>query len=501
MTAQIVYIGAPARGSERHPSMPPMATRRKNHHSVPDSVLEYADQRFARCYDVKRESLEAALQGAGNPVDFLRNSQYPAFEFPVKSQFTNWRSEQMAWRTACVLMDQSHHMSNLFISGPDALRFLERYGVNTFQGFRPGMAKQYLSVNEDGWVVGDGILFYLEEQLLDLVSLSSACNWVQFHAQASGYEVSAQRDDNSNRRTGAPRFYRYEIQGPQALALVEALVGGPAPQVKFFHMAELAIAGKRVRALRHGMAGQPGFEIFGPWEEGETVLQAILAAGERFGLKRAGAKAYSTANLESGWLPQPMTAVFGPNEKAFREWLAADAIGSLGGSMDSREISDYYVTPYDIGYGRLVKFDHDFVGRPALEKFAAKPRREKVTLLWNPDDVARVVRSQLEPGIPAKYIDFPKARYASFQMDKVLHNGKWVGISTDAGYVTNEHAMISLASVDRGLSAPGTEVRVVWGENPNSRKPSVEPHRQVEIRATVAPVPFAQVTRESYRVS
>jgi vanillate/3-O-methylgallate O-demethylase len=42
-------------------------------------------------------------------------------------------------------------------------------------------------------------------------------------------------------------------------------------------------------------------------------------------------------------------------------------------------------------------------------------------------------------------------------------------------------------------------VTVVWGEQPVSAKPGVEEHRQVEIRATVAPVPFVDFARENYR--
>jgi glycine cleavage system aminomethyltransferase T len=447
------------------------------------------------------ENLEAAIQRVGNPVELLRNSQYPAFEFPITAEFTNWRSEQMAWRETCVLMDQSHHMSNLFLKGPDALRLLSEHGVNTFAKFTPGMAKQYVAVNEDGQFVGDGILFFLDEAHFDLVANPSVINWVQFHLESGGYDATAERDDNSNRRLGPPKLYRYEIQGPNAGPLVEKLIGRSLPQVKFFSMTDLTIAGIRVRALRHGMAGQPGFEIFGPWTEGKQILETILAAGEAFGLKRAGAKAYATANLESGWIPRPMTAIFGPHEKAYRQWLRATAVGSLGGSMDSRNISDYYHTPYDIGYGRLVNLDHDFVGRKALEEIAKHPRRTKVTLAWNVEDVTSAIRSHYEPGLPAKYIEIPKARYAYFQVDKILHKGKYAGMSTDVGYITNERAFISLASIDAALSSPGTEVTVLWGEKPNSAKPAVEPHRQVEIRATVAPVPYAQVIRESYRKS
>ena len=447
------------------------------------------------------ESLETAIQRVGNPVELLRNSQYPAFEFPIAPEFTNWRSEQMAWRESCVVMDQSHHMSNLFINGPDALRLLSEHGVNTFKNFGPGMAKQYVAVNEEGYYVGDGILFCLEANSFDLVANPSVINWVEFHLERGKYDVTAERDDNSNRRQGPPKLYRYELQGPQVGPLVEKLTGRALPDVKFFHMTDLTIAGKRARALRHGMAGQPGLEIFGPWEDGKPVLEAILAAGAEFGLKRAGAKAYATANLESGWLPRPMTAIFGPNEKAYRQWLRATAVGSLGGSMDSQNITDYYHTAYDIGYGRLVNFDHDFVGRRALERVAKSPRRTKVTLVWNVDDVMSAIRSHYEPGTPAKFIEIPKARYAYFQIDKILHQGKYAGMSTDVGYITNERAFISIASINVASSTPGTEVTVLWGEKPNSTKPAVEPHRQVEIRATVAPCPYAQVIRNSYRKS
>lgn len=445
-------------------------------------------------------SLEQAINEAGSAVQFLRNSQYPAVEFPVRSEWTNWRSEQMAWRETCVLLDQSHHMSNLFISGPDAFRFLSEHGVNSFANFRPNMAKQFVAANEDGYYVGDGILFYLDEGSFDLVANATVINWIQYHLEAGRYDATYERDDNSNRRVGPPKLYRYELQGPTAAAIVADLIGRQVPEVKFFRMTELEIAGVRVRALRHGMAGQPGFELFGPWDDGERVLEAILKAGAVHGLKRGGGRCYATANLESAWIPRPMTAVFGEKEKAYREWLPANAIGSLGGSMDSPDIKDYQHTPYDIGYGHIVKFDHEFKGRDAMQEIAKRPSRRKVTLVWNVDDVLAVFRSQFEDGLPAKFIELPKSRYAFFQVDKVLNDGVYAGMSTDVGYIANERAFISLASID-GSCADGTEVAVLWGEKPNSQKPGVEPHRQVEIRATVAPAPYPRVIRDSYRKS
>jgi vanillate/3-O-methylgallate O-demethylase len=446
-------------------------------------------------------SLEAAIQKAGGAVELLRNSPYPAYEFPVNPEFTNWRAEQAAWRTSCALLDQSHHMDDLFLSGPDALKLLSDHAVNTFKNFARRSAKQYVATNDDGHMIGDAILFHMEDGRFDVVGNPSVINWLLFHLERGKYDVTAVRDENSTRRkSGPPALYRYEIQGPTAAALMQKVTNGPLPNIKFFKMHNFQIAGKKVQTLRHGMAGQPGFEMFGPWEEGEAVLNALLNAGEEFGLVRAGAKAYSTANLESGWIPKPpLTAIFGPAEKAYREWLPARSIGSLAGSMDSKAVRDYYISPFDQGLGRTVNFDHEFKGRDALKKLEQNQTRTKVTLVWNTDDVLAAIRSQYEPGLPAKSIEIPKSRYGFFQADKVMHRGIQVGISMDVGYIHNERALVSLATLNKQYCETGSEVVVLWGEDPNSRKPTVEAHRQVEIRATVAPAPYVNEIRDSYR--
>jgi glycine cleavage system aminomethyltransferase T len=448
------------------------------------------------------ESLADAIRRAGNPVDLLRNSQIRPHTFPVRAEFTNWRTEQNAWRTTCALLDQSHHMTDLYIEGPDALALLRDVGVNSCDNFAVNRAKQFVAVNDDGYLIGDAVLFRLEEDLFDLVGHPMVLDWVQFHLETGSYKAATERDDNSfDRAAGPPKVYRYELQGPTALEVLEKATAAPVPPTRFFHMAEFTIAGRRVRGLRHGMAGQPGFELFGPWEDGDAVLEALLAAGQGSGLVRAGAKAYSTANLESAWIPAPFPAIYSddPRSTAYREWLPASAMGSLAGSMDSTDVTDYYLTPYDIGYGRTVAFDHDFVGRAALEKIAQDPKRTKVTLVWNADDVAAAIGTLYRPGPGAKFIEFPKARYGLHQSDKVLRGDELVGISMDCGYIANERAMVSLAVVDGEHSEPGTEVSVVWGEQPNSAKPAVEEHLQREIRATVAPAPYVGFARDQYR--
>jgi glycine cleavage system aminomethyltransferase T len=127
------------------------------------------------------------------------------------------------------------------------------------------------------------------------------------------------------------------------------------------------------------------------------------------------------------------------------------------------------------------------------------PPRTKVTLVWNADDVTAAIGSLYRPGPGAKYIEMPKARYATHHEDKVLEDGNQVGISLDCGYLANEREMVSLATIDTALSEPGTEVSVIWGERPVSAKPAVEEHEQVQIRAVVAACPYE--ARENYRSS
>lgn len=451
---------------------------------------------------VMRESLQQALDRTGSAVDLLRDAPVASVPFHGAPEHTHWMTEQRAWRESVALLDQSHHMNDLFVSGPDALRLFRDFGVNRVDDYAVGKAKHLVTVNQDGLFIGDNILFHLETDSFDLVGQPFSVNWIEYQATTGGYDVEVHRDPPSPFRGGRPpELYRYELQGPAAMALVERLIGGPVPQVRFFHMTRLAIAGRPVRALRHGMAGQPGLELFGPWADGGAVLDAILEAGGEFGLHRVGTRAYSTANLESGWMPALVPAIYdGDGMTAFREWLPASAIGSLGGSFLSADIRDYYVSPYDLGYGRVVAFDHDFYGRDGLAARSSGPSREKVTLVWDEADVQRTIGASLRAeGAPAKFLELPKARYATHQYDTILVGDEPVGISSDCGYIANERSFVSLAIIDAERATPGTEVVVVWGEDPNTAKPGVEPHEQVRIRATVAPAPLPSFARTTYR--
>ncbi|HEX4559282.1 MAG TPA: hypothetical protein VH166_08860 [Mycobacterium sp.] len=442
------------------------------------------------------ESLEDKIQRHGNVADMLRNAPQGAYDYPMRSEHSNWRDEQRAWKQTAVMFDQSHHMTDIYFRGPDVKRLFSDLGVNSFTTFGRNKAKQFLACNYDGYVIGDSILFAFEEDEYSLVGRPVAPNWVAFHAETGEYDVEVTRDERAIANKGQRLTFRYQLNGPATQKIMEKAVGGPLPRIKFFNMGEIEIAGATIRALNHTMAGAPGLEftgleLIGPSDSAADVQQALVEAGKEFGLKLGGSRAYPTTAVESGWIPSPVPAIYtGEAMKSFRQWLPAnsfEANASIGGSFVSDNIEDYYTTPWDLGYGHMVKFDHDFIGRTALEKLADQPHRRKVWLRWNDDDTAAVILSSLfGTGEHAKYLDIPVSNYASGPHDKVLIGDRLVGLSANAGYTVNVGGWSSLAMVDEKDAVDGTEVSLVIGEEGGgSAKPTVERHVQKTVRATL----------------
>jgi vanillate/3-O-methylgallate O-demethylase len=421
----------------------------------------------------------------------------------IPPAFTNWRDEQRSWRETAVLFDQSHHMPELWLRGPDALAVLTHVGIGTFSNFTTDRAKHFIACTPRGHVVGDCIAYNLGDDGYELVSGMAVLNWVHYHAETGGYDVSVERDDPTPYNPKGKRIkYRFQLDGPNANAILGDVVDGGAPEIPFFRTARVKIAGCEVLALRHSMAGHHGAELSGPYEDMDVVRDAIVEAGKPHGILQSGTQAYFSTVFESGWIAYPLPGIYTGDElRGFREWLPGDgweANAQLGGSFYSSSIEDYYNTPWELGYGHILKFDHDFIGREALESMSDGPHRRKVTLVWNDEDVLRLYASQFGAGPRYKSVEFPTSYYGWPQCDEVRDlDGSLVGLAAHSGYSGNEGVALSLGVVDEGHAEPGTELVLVWGEpGGGSRKPHVEKHEQAEVRVTVAPAPIAAAARE-----
>ena len=433
-------------------------------------------------------SLQDKIDAAPGVLDMLRNAPVGFYQFPVPDEHTNWRDEQKAWQDTAVLFEQSFHMTDIYISGPDNLRFLSDIAINNFTVFEKMKAAQLVVVSDGGHIVGDAIVFHLQNGELHIVGKPSCGNYVEYAASHSDYDITLRKDIRVVEGGDQREMYRFQIQGPAAFDILEALNSGPLPETRFFGMCEFSISGRPVTGLRHGMASAPGLEFWGPYSDREAVLDAVMAAGESYGIRRGGGRAYSTSGPQSGWVGAVLPAVYESEEmREYRSWLPStsyEATLSVGGSYESDNIDDYYLDPWDVGYHRLIHWDHAFKGRDALFEKKDKPHRRKIWLQWHPEDVLKIQGSMLEDGPTYKYLEMPAAHYATCPYDKVLSNGKPIGMSIYAAYTMAVGGWFSIGIVNEEDIAFGKEVEIVWGESDGgTAKPTVEPHVQTTIRA------------------
>lgn len=434
--------------------------------------------------------LAGALQQAGSAVNLLWKPNSPAEVVPVvPAEFAGWRTEQRAWEDAVALLDLSHHMANILVEGPDATRLLSYCSANNYERFAVGQAKQLIAVSSDGHLIQDAIVVRLAEDRYDIIGIGTVHNWVAYHASAGNYDVKLTFDPPSSFRNGNPPEFRFQVQGPKAADLLAKLFGDQLDGIKFFHFREISLDGRKFNALRHGMAGQAGFEFFGPWEHAEAVRKAILDAGAQFGIEQVGGRAYYSAGVDSGWMATPVPAVYTQNDlEGFRQFTSLfsyEGMAPLHGSFYSPDIRDYYCTPYELGYGRSISFNHEFVGREALMALKDDVRRKKVTLIWNKDDVRRVFGADA---------DF----FLSYTKDRVEAGDQLAGISQYATFMDVAGTVHSLAVVDNAHAETGTELTLLWGQHPGSKGDGETPEFE-RIRVTVAPAPLNEVARTSYR--
>jgi vanillate/3-O-methylgallate O-demethylase len=437
-------------------------------------------------------TLQDGIDKAGSPVKLLwKPGAAPWNPEVVEPEYAGWRQEQTAWHEGVAISDLSHHMYDMVIDGPDATRLLAAVSANNYEKFAIGQAKQIVPVTREGWIVTDGILAREAEQRYTLSGVPASQHWVQYHGEKGGYDVGFSTDPSSAYRGGGdPKLFRLQVQGPLAQPLIESVFGGPLPETKFFHWTVVTLNGRSFKALRHGMAGQAGYEFIGAWQDGAYVKEALFKAGEPLGVVHVGALAYTTASVESGWIPSPTPGIYSdPELLDYRRFLPLFGIEGqrpLQGSFFSENIEDYYVTPYELGYGRLVNLGHDFIGRDALEKARDNVRWTKVTLAFDAGDVRRVFGD--DPGF-----------VLSYSRQRIETSAGLVGTTYHTASLHPYDAILALSLVTPELAVPGTEVSVVWGDHPGVGTPADADLGFPRIRATVQPAPYNEHARTAYR--
>lgn len=407
-------------------------------------------------------------------------------------EFTGWQDEQMSWKEHCYVGDWSW-LNEARIKGCDAEKFCSSLFVNTFSGFPAGTAKHGILCNHDGKVVGEGILLKCGEGDIEwqgsVKGFGPADRWIEYYFR-KGHKGATLENQT--------KLFKFQLSGPKSLYLLEKATGESLRDIQFMHFRSAAIHEVEVRLIRQGMAGEVGFEVQGAKEYHDRVYDYIIGLGKEFGLRRLGSRSAMTNHLEACFptiTHDYIPAIFSEGERDFFKAYNGDINGDISnrdnnifanfmkvkGSFDADDISAWYRSPVELGWANRIKFDHDFIGRKALETEIADPRRTIVTLEWNREDIMDVYESHFRGGRPYDYMDIPRHMWFCMYANEVLAGKELVGITTSRTYSYYFRKVLSLCTIDIEYSKPGTAVTVVWGDPGSPQKP---------IRATVARAPY-----------
>lgn len=435
---------------------------------------------------VKPDSSPHTRQHPSQPTVHALRSTTPGYH-PGWGQweYTSWQDEQMSWKSTCYVGDWSF-LWDVIVEGPDALRVFSDTCINSFAKFDIGQAKHIVQCASDGKVIGDGILMRLgHDRFITQGVPALHTSWV---LSQGGYQATWASLDRC----------KFQVSGPTAFAVCNAATeGADLAEVKFMRFVDTTIAGHPVWALRQGMAGEIGFEFHGAQEHAEDIVAEILRAGAAQGIRRLGRRTVMINHLEAAFPTGNwhfLKQSFHPELAGSGEWIREhfDTYGlasTIVGSFESDDPADYMQTPVALGWTKSIKFDHEFVGRDALEREMAAPTRRRVTLEFDSDDVIDIYASLFGDGEPYAFLDIPHAQRWVMHADKVIDgDGRTVGLSTNPGYSYFFRKVLALAYLDPSYCEPGTRLSLVWG-NPGAQ--------QRLIRVTVAPAPYKADNRRA----
>jgi vanillate/3-O-methylgallate O-demethylase len=392
-------------------------------------------------------------------------------------EYTNWLDESMSWKETCYIGDWSFLWQHRF-TGPDALRLFSDITVNSYKKFDIGQSKHAIHTNKDGKVIHEGVLTRFGEE--EFVVHGRGGFWAAFNLERGGYDAQVTKED----------WFIFQVSGPNAVKVLHALTDSrDLLEAKYMHVVPITVAGHSIYALRQGMAGEVGFELQGPKEIAQEIYNAVLEAGKDHGIRKLGGRVALINHLEACFptiATDYIPAIFDEDMAEYLEYFRAamPAFAQpayIAGSYDGQDISEYYRSPVELGWGKVVNTEHEFLGRVALTAEKAFPNRVIRTLEWNGEDVADVQASLFQEGDHYDFMEMPRDQRGFMWADRVEIDGQLVGVATSRGYSYYFRKMLSLATVDVEHSEPGTEVTVIWG---------APGHPQKAIRAIVRPAPY-----------
>jgi len=316
--------------------------------------------------------------------------EFAGWEMPV--QYRSIRAEHCAVRKSVGLFDVSH-MGQIQLTGPAAQAFCQQMTANDVERIEPCQAQYTLLLNEQGGVIDDLIVYWLEaERFLLCVNASRTAADVAWLMSRAGDGIMVEDVSDA--------YVLLALQGPRASMVLQQCTDVDLGAIKPFHFVFGEVVGVRCLVSRTGYTGEDGFELYCDATQGPALWGGLLAAGDSVSVEPVGLGARDTLRLEKGFC-------------------------LYGHELDER------TTPLEAGLGWVTKLGKGpFVGREALlRQKQAGVRRRLVGLEMVGAGIARSGHTILADG---KRIGSVTSGTYSPTLRKAIA----------LGYVSSEHADI-----------------------------------------------------------
>jgi vanillate/3-O-methylgallate O-demethylase len=378
-------------------------------------------------------------------------------------EFGGWKEEAMSITKTGYIGDWTY-LCKVHLKGSDALECLRRSTITKYGKFPIGKGKHIITVREDGKLIGEGIAFRLDEDEFLCTGGQPVSIGCMIHPEGLDVEATDVTFDE----------FCFHVQGPVSLATLEKATGENLHDLKFTFFRNSAINGRKVRIFRGGMSGELGYEVHGDVADGSVIWNAILEAGDEFGLVQMGHRTMPFNHLEA-YFPTC--------------WL--DYVPATFHADPATE-NVLFHSPIEFGWINTIDFERDFTGRDALREELEHPKKKSVMLEWNSEDVLKIYASLFDdepdsidlPALPVKISETS----APFAIPVLSKDYKLAGFATNRGYSPRTKRFISITQLDIEYAEPGTELLVKYGE---------EGKRQIMIRAIVKDAPYKEDHRRS----
>lgn len=268
--------------------------------------------------------------------------------------------ECLAVRGGVGILDAST-LGKIDIQGPDSAEFLNRVYTNAWLKLPVGRVRYGVMCRDDGMLFDDGTTARLDDNRYLMTTTTGNALAVLEHLE--DYLQTEWRDLRVRLTSVTEQWSTVAIAGPRARSVLEKLVSGvdlAADAFPFLSFLDATVAGIPARIFRISFTGELQFEINVPWHSGPALWDALMEAGEAFGITPYGTETMHVLRAEKGFI-------------------------IVGQETDGTQ------TPADLGLDWLVADKKDFIGKRSFRRSdTERPDRRQLVGLKPADPAAFV---------------------------------------------------------------------------------------------------------------